>query len=369
MLDEVGAYLTTPGAPAPTGSNHVLDVGELVTGASKAGVTSWDQVTFSLKATLADWPAASGTAARSRPVAGDPYANGDNQALSGFGWPEPPAKVGPLDRAAGVTSTTLQVDRPKDANVRLEFTDSKGAKLSDIQGARSEIAGARMVTDDAHNLVTYTLPRQDYAVTISGTGGGTAPITVTSGDFNETANVYRVPARTGTDGDMRLAAYGIAAPLTYGGTLAPRAAGLTMKLDGIPKTVPEGTIKDYQLKVTDERGDAVPDATVKVEGGDVVDSAVTDASGKASLTLIGPAAGAGLVATTTAARHAPLAAIKILAARPEVPPVTAAERRYIGPDQTVYLPRKPGSPLAVVELAATLFVSALGIGYLRSRPG
>ena len=367
VLKEVGAFLATPGAPAPSGTNHVLDIGELVAGAGKPGVSTWDQIPINLKATLKDWPPAAGGAPRSRPVAGDPTATGDAQQLTGFGWPDPSPQVGLLDAAAGRQSTTFQVSRPRDAPVRLEFATASGARVGDVHGTVNQVAGARIVTDDSRNLVTYSLPHQTFTATISGTGSGTAPVTVTGGRWNEAAKLFQVPARNGTDGEMELGSGGTVGGMTYGGRSVPLTPGAPMKVTGLPRSEPAGAIRRYDVRVTDAGGSPLPDATVKVEAPGYLATATSDAGGKATVPILGPASGE-LVTTVSAPAHAPSTA-KIASAPAVLPPVDAAARRYIGPEQTVYMPRRPGSPLAVVELAATLFVSALGIGFLRSRPG
>ena len=367
LLKEVGAFLSTPGAPAPTGSNHVLDIGELVTGASKPGVSTWDQVTFSLKPTLADWPAAVAGAPRSRPVAGDPGSDADPK-LNGFGWPDPPsAPIGILDRAAGREAKMFEVSRPRQSPVRLEFTDTKGARFGDVNGVTADVPGAKLATDGAGDMVRYVLPKRDYKVRIAGTGTGSAPVLVTSGRWNEDAKLFHVTPRSGTDGELDLGSNGSVGNMTYGGKPVPQTAGAALKVDGLPRSEPSGALREYAIKVTDDRGAAVPGATIKAEGYNYAASATSDASGRATLTLQGPTGG-NLNTTVTAPAHAPVLA-KIAPAKAELPPPSAAAREFVGPDQAVYIPRKPGSPLAVVELAATLFVSALGIGYLRTRPG
>jgi hypothetical protein len=368
-LQDVGAYLGGAAtAPLPKEPARVLDV-EYLMGQAKQPGFSWNKLSSIPFASVPEWLPKMGDST-ARPQLGAAGAGTEAQLLTYFGFPPVPEALTQLDAAAGLGAKTFQLQRPASAPVSLQITDPQGLRVADAAGAGGqptvEIPGARVATDSASGQVTYTLPRGAvYSIGVTGTGDGQTTLAATWGEQNQNVRSWTVSARRGTSGtgtyDSALR------DLEYGGATVKPVEGFGLKMSGMPKSISQDSLTAFPVKVTELGGAPVPYAKVTVDTGSFSATSYTDGAGMASLKVYGPLQGQPVRASVLAWRHYGLTQT-VKAGPPVLGPVPDAVRQIVGPEQQVFMPRKPGGgPLAVLELAAVIALSGLGIGYARSR--
>jgi hypothetical protein len=270
------------------------------------------------------------------PVMGWPGASAEEIAFTYFGWPYPPARSAtagdPLNRCAGITGGGVLAGKASPVSVL--FTDASGHRSGDGPNGETltEIPGSEVRPakgESAKDRAAYYVPPGAYTVSIIGTGSGPATVYFHTGTRLAGAQVFHFDSSAGATGQLTIDGYGnVSSPLSFGGKDIVGSGAFGMKVDGMPASIPFGTFKDVQVKVTDAFGDPVPFASITMTVSNYALNGITDDKGVVPMTIYGPYEGSTIQYEVSALNHSKVAG-KITVG----PPDTSAapdQKRFVG---------------------------------------
>ncbi len=216
--------------------------------------------------------------ARGRPHFGFIHPTGAEELLYGLG-PYPPygadAQVGQgfKNCITGPAATTITIHSPLSLLVSgpggtVAGIAKSGVPVDTIPGAIVRYKGRR--------VVSVRLPVGSYRAALTGTGKGPATVVVSTGNAS---GVYSLRVRDGQTGAFKIAGRSTGT-LRFGGHTSRPAAGLTLRISGLPRRLRHGRPGTLTLRVRDPFGQAAVGAIVH---GPHHATAIVDRRGNAKL--------------------------------------------------------------------------------------